>query len=81
MTEQEQNEGIDRHPLVTLGVLTAGSQLGATVIQRMAKYPVLLFAMGVTAGVYSYKNRKEILAEAQHLAAQGKRLLPDSSEK
>ncbi len=66
---------IDRHPLITLGLLTAGTQLGSTVIQKMAKRPMILFVMGITVGIYSFKNRKQILAEAEHLTEQGKRLL------
>lgn len=82
MQEQEENSeiSIDRHPLVTIGLLTAGTQLGSKLIQNMAKHPVALFAMGVTAGVYTYKNRKEILNEVQHLGNQGKNLLSQSSE-
>ncbi len=40
-------------------------------MQKMAKHPLVLFSMGITVGVYSYKNRKAILNEAQHLAGQG----------
>lgn len=82
MQEQEENSelSIDRHPLVTIGLLTVGTQLGSKLIQNMAKHPVALFAMGVTAGIYTYKNRKEILNEAQHLGNQGKNLLSQSSE-
>ncbi len=69
------NENKDGHPIITLGLLTAGSQLGSTLIQRMARHPVLLFAMGAATGAYVYKNRKEILAEAQQLKQQGQKLL------
>jgi len=77
MQEQEKKaeENKDRHPLITLGVLTAGTQLGSALIQKMGKHPVLLFAMGSAVGVYSYKNRKEILAEAEHLGNRSKALL------
>lgn len=81
MTEHQDQtlETKDRHPLVTIGILTAGTQIGATLIQKMAKHPALLFAMGLGTGIYSYKNRKQILAEVQHLGEQGKRLIPGSS--
>lgn len=75
MEQEKDFELIDRHPLITLGVLTAGTQLGSTVIQKMAKHPLVLFTMGVSVGVYSYKNRKEILAEAQQLKEHGKNLI------
>ena len=79
--DSEPNEPvIDRHPLITLGVLTAGTQLGSMVIQKMAKRPMILFAMGITVGIYSYKNRKQILAEADHLTKQGKQLLSIKSK-
>jgi hypothetical protein len=75
MAQEKDSELIDRHPLITLGVLTAGTQLGSTVIQKMAKHPLVLFTMGVSIGVYSYKNRKEILAEAEKLKEHGKNLI------
>jgi zinc transporter ZupT len=77
---QEQAEKtIDRHPLITLGVLTAGTQIGAMLIQRLGRHPLILFGMGATAGIYTYKNRKEILQEAQHLTKQGKKLISRKS--
>ncbi len=77
MTEKEQQlkESKDLHPLVTIGLLTAGTQIGSAVIQRMGRHPFLLFAMGAAAGGYVYKNRKEIIEEAQHLAKQSKKIL------
>jgi len=76
--KQEQEKTIetkDRHPMITLGILTAGTQVGSALIQRMGRHPVLLFAMGVTAGVYTYRNRNEILAEAQHLKVKSQKIL------
>ncbi len=77
--EEQSEEPIepsnDRHPLITLGILTAGSQMGSTLIQRMARHPSLLFSMGVVAGIYTYKNRKQIIHEAKILKDQGKKLL------
>ncbi|MCK5830627.1 MAG: hypothetical protein KAH20_10020 [Methylococcales bacterium] len=78
--EENSEINIDRHPLITIGLLTAGTQIGSKLIQKMGKHPVALFAMGITAGVYTYKNRKEILNEAQHLTKQGKNLFSQSSE-
>ncbi len=82
MQQQKLKESKDRHPIVTIGILTAGTQLGSTFIQRMGKHPLLLFAMGAAVGAYTYKNRKEIIAEAQHLADKSKALLskPSASE-
>jgi len=67
MSEQELKKSKDRHPIITIGILTAGTQLGSTLIQKMGRHPILLFAMGSVAGAMVYKNRKEILAEAEHL--------------
>ena len=78
--EEQPEQTIDRHPLITLGVLTAGTQLTAALILRLSKHPLILFGMGVTAGIYTYKNRKEILQEAQHLTKQGKKLISRKSE-
>ncbi len=64
----------ERHPLVTVGLLTAGTQLGSALIQRLGRHPLLLFAMGAGVGVYSYKNRKEIIAEVEELKKQGEKL-------
>lgn len=76
MQEQEELSSVDKdhHPLVTLGVLTAGTQVGTAIIQRVAKHPFLLFAMGAATGIYAYNKRKEILSEARHLTQQGKKL-------
>jgi len=79
MSEKIEKENKDLHPIVTIGLLTAGTQLGSALIQRMGRHPILLFAMGATAGAYAYKNRKEILAEAQHLQERSKNLLSKKS--
>lgn len=70
-----QETSKDRHPLITLGILTVGTQLGSALIQKMGRHPVILFAMGASVGMYTYKNRKEIIAEVQHLKNQSKALL------
>jgi zinc transporter ZupT len=77
MTEKKEplKQSKDLHPLVTIGLLTAGTQIGSALIQRMGRHPFLLFAMGAAAGVYSYKNRKEIIAEALHLKEESKKIL------
>jgi len=78
--EDHPEPGNERHPLITLGILTAGTQVGSAIIQKMAKHPLILLAMGITIGVYSYKNRKEILAETRQLTKQGKQLLSIKSK-
>jgi len=73
--EEKSEQTKDRHPLITIGILTAGTQMGSALIQRMGRHPVLLFTMGVGAGIYTYKNRKAILDEARHLKDQSQSLL------
>ena len=82
MQDQKENLDIDidRHPLITIGILTLGTQIGSAIIQKLAKHPAVLFSMGISVGVYSYKNRKEILNEAQHLANQGTEIFSKSSD-
>jgi len=84
MSKQDNEQSTDkkdRHPLITVAILTAGTQLGSSLIQRMGRQPILLFAMGFGAGVYTYKNRKAILAEAKSLSDSVKQILPKQSEK
>ena len=82
MNEQEKQAEVtkNRHPLVTLGLLTAGTQIGSALILRMGRHPVILFGMGLTVGVYASKNRKAILQEARDLSVQGKKLLTRKSD-
>jgi len=82
MQEQQEhiNDPKDRHPIITLGLLSAGTQIGSALIQRMGRHPLLLFAMGAGSGAYIYKHRKAILAEAQHLKQQSKDLISKKTE-
>lgn len=61
----------DIHPLIKLGILSVGTKVGAEIILKLAKHPLLLLAMGVGAGIYMNKNRKEIIEAAQQLKDQG----------
>ena len=75
MQEQKSKPPKDRHPLITIGIVTAGTQMGSALIQRMGRRPVLLFTMGVGAEIYTYKNRKVTLDETRHLKDQSISLL------
>ncbi len=75
MQEQKSKPTKNRHPLIAIRILTARTQMGSALIQRMGRHPVLLFTMGVGAGIYTYKNRKAILDETRHLKDQSKNLL------
>lgn len=78
--QQPEEKKIDRPPLMTIAVITAGSQVGSAIIQRLARHPLALFGMGMAVGVYSYKNRKEIIREVQHLGEQGKKVFEKKEE-
>ncbi|PKM37426.1 MAG: hypothetical protein CVV06_05930 [Gammaproteobacteria bacterium HGW-Gammaproteobacteria-10] len=79
MSEQESNGGSgyieqeekSMHPLIKLGILSVGSKVGAEIILKLAKHPVLLMAMGIGSGLYINKHRKDILEAAQQLKDQG----------
>lgn len=79
MKERESNEPLDEveqeetgiHPLIKLGILTVGSKIGAEIILKLAKYPLLLLAMGMGSGIYINKHRKEIGEAAHQLKEQG----------
>ncbi len=45
---------------------------GAKLMSKLAKYPVLVFGAGVVAGVYVYKYRKQIIANANKAVDSGK---------
>jgi hypothetical protein len=61
--------------IIKIGAITIGTQLGTSVIHKLAKHPVFLFGLGMVAGIYINKNRKQILASAQYLAQQGKEFI------
>lgn len=65
----------ETHPLIKLGILSIGTKIGATLILRLAKYPVLLFGMGAVAGFYANKNRQDISDAAVELKEQGLKII------
>jgi len=73
--ENMKDAGNTKEALVKLGIITIGTQLGTAVIHRMAKHPVLLFGLGIAAGLYAQKNRKQIIAAGEQFKNQGKKLL------
>lgn len=48
---------------VKAGAAVTKAGLGTRLLHSAAKHPVLVFGIGVLAGVYIYKNRQQILAE------------------
>jgi len=81
--EQNQTEspvegdfGTKTGALVKLGLITVGTQIATEVVHRVARYPLVVFGLGVAAGVYAHKERKKIIRTARQLQHQGKNLLP-----
>lgn len=72
----EDDFGTKTGALVKLGLITVGTQLATEVIHRVARYPLVVFGLGVAAGVYAHKERKKIIRTARQLQHQGKNLLP-----
>jgi len=82
-SEQNQTEspaegdfGTKTGALVKLGLITVGTQIATEVVHRVARYPLVVFGLGVAAGVYAHKERKKIIRTARQLQHQGKNLLP-----
>jgi hypothetical protein len=61
--------------IIKIGAITVGTQLGTTVIHKLAKHPVFLFGLGMVAGIYINRHRKQILASTYYLAQQGKEFI------
>ena len=63
--------------LVVKGVATAVAaatiiQTGKGVITKLAKHPLILFSLGITAGYFAHKYRKEIISVTSLTAEQSK---------
>ena len=43
------------------GIIATGARLGTRIVHTAAKYPVLVFGIGVVAGYYLYKNRHQVI--------------------
>jgi ribosome recycling factor len=58
--------------VTTAVVATAIVEAGLGISKNIAKQPVILFGLGLVAGYFTYKYRKEIVAITSHTAEQGK---------
>ncbi|MGR9052932.1 MAG: hypothetical protein ACU84J_09825 [Gammaproteobacteria bacterium] len=63
------------HPLIQLGIVAIGTKIGAELILRFAKHPLLLFGMGIAGGVYLNKNRKDIAEAADQIKDMGLKVI------
>lgn len=68
------------HPLVQLGVVAVGTKIGATVILKLAKHPLLLLGMGVASGYYLNKHRKDIIEAATQLKEQSLKVITKKAD-
>jgi len=75
----EEDFGTKTGALVKLGLITVGTQIATEVVHRVARYPLVVFGLGVAAGIYAHKERKKIIRTARQLQHQGKNLLPFQS--
>lgn len=75
----EEDFGSKTDALVKIGLMTIGTQITTEVIHRVARYPLVVFGLGVAAGMYAYKERTKIIRAARQIQHQGKALLPFKS--
>ena len=75
-TLTEEDFGTKTDALIKLGLITVGTQIATEVIHRVARYPLVVFGLGMVAGVYAHKHRKKIIRTARQIQHQGKSLLP-----
>lgn len=58
--------------LVKGAAMSAGAHTGKKFMSKIAKHPLLLVGIGVVAGFYAHKYRKEIIASVSGVADKGK---------
>jgi hypothetical protein len=58
--------------VATAVVATAIVETGLSFSKTLAKQPVILFGLGIVAGYFTYKYRKEIITITSHTAEQSK---------
>lgn len=52
--------------------VTVGAKTGGSLMKRLARHPLLVFGLGVVAGVVVYKYRKQIIASAVEVGEKGR---------
>jgi len=48
--------------LIKGAVMSAGAQSGKTIMSKLTKHPLLILGIGIAAGYYAHKYRKEIIS-------------------
>ncbi|MGR8940691.1 MAG: hypothetical protein ACU83V_07805 [Gammaproteobacteria bacterium] len=75
----EEVFGTKTDALIKLGLITVGTQIATEAIHRLARYPLVVFGLGLAAGIYAHKERKKIIRTARQIQHQGKQLFPFQS--
>ena len=64
-------QGLGPH-LATGAMIVASSGPGRSALGRLFAHPLVMFALGATAGYFAYKYRKEIVDAAMRASEMGK---------
>jgi hypothetical protein len=70
------HHGLNHHDvsntLIKGAVMSAGAQTGKTIMSKITKHPLLLVGIGIVAGYYAHKYRKEIMSSVTSVGDKGK---------
>lgn len=53
-------------------VMSAGAQSGKSLMSKLTKHPLLILGIGIAAGYYAHKYRKEIISSVNSAGEKGK---------
>jgi len=71
--------GLGPH-LATGAVMAASGAAGRSALGRLFTHPLVMFALGATAGYFAYKYRKEIVDAAMRASEMGKDYVMNTRE-
>jgi hypothetical protein len=71
--------GLGPH-LATGAMIVASSAPGRSALGRLLTHPLVMFALGATAGYFAYKYRKEIVDAAMRASEMGKDYVMNTRE-
>lgn len=52
--------------------MSAGAQTGKSIMSKIVKHPLLLVGIGMVAGYYAHKHRKDIIGSVNSATGKGK---------
>jgi hypothetical protein len=58
--------------LIKGAVMSAGAQSGKSIMSKLTKHPLLILGIGIAAGYYAHKYRKEIISSVNSAGEKGK---------